>query len=77
MDRYVITGKQRLEGRVRTSGAKNAALPLMAAAILAEGQTVLTGVPRLTDIVNMAEVLKSLGCKAEFIKDEISWTHLP
>lgn len=71
MDRYVITGKQRLEGRVRTSGAKNAALPLMAAAILAEGQTVLTGVPRLTDIVNMAEVLKSLGCKVEFVKDEM------
>ncbi|HHV64756.1 MAG TPA: UDP-N-acetylglucosamine 1-carboxyvinyltransferase [Peptococcaceae bacterium] len=71
MDRYVITGKQRLEGRVRTSGAKNAALPLMAAAILAGGQVILNGVPRLTDIINMAEVLKSLGCKVEFLKNEM------
>jgi len=62
MDRYVITGKQRLEGRVKTSGAKNASLPLMAATILAEGPTVLMGIPRLTDIMNMTKVLKSLGC---------------
>lgn len=71
MDRYVITGKQRLEGRVRTSGAKNSSLPLMAATILAEGKTVLADVPRLTDIINMAEVLKSLGCKTEFVKNEL------
>ncbi|HYH04954.1 MAG TPA: UDP-N-acetylglucosamine 1-carboxyvinyltransferase, partial [Bacillota bacterium] len=71
MDRYVITGKQRLEGRIRTSGAKNASLPLMAASILAEGKTVLTGVPRLTDIIHMAEVLKSLGCKTEFMDNEM------
>jgi len=66
MDRYVITGKQRLEGRVRTSGAKNAALPLIAAAILAEGKIVLQGVPLLTDIVYMTEVLRKLGCQTEF-----------
>jgi len=71
MDRYVITGKQRLEGRIKTSGAKNASLPLMAAALLAEGRTVLTGIPRLTDIVNMARVLKSLGCKVQFNKNEM------
>lgn len=69
MDRYVITGKQRLTGRVKTSGAKNASLPLMAAALLAEGNTVLQGIPRLTDIINMAEVLKKLGCRIEY-KDE-------
>ena len=66
MDRYVITGKQRLEGNILTSGAKNASLPLMAAAILAEGKTIIQGIPNLTDIVNMAEVLKSLGCGVEF-----------
>ncbi len=66
MDRYVITGKQRLEGRVRTSGAKNSSLPLIAASIMAEGQTILQGVPRLTDIVHMTEVLTNLGCKSQF-----------
>ncbi len=71
MDRYVITGKQRLVGRVKTSGAKNAALPLMAAAILAEGKTVLLGVPQITDITNMIKVLKNLGCKAKLDQDEL------
>jgi len=71
MDRYVITGKQRLEGRVRTSGAKNASLPLIAATIMAEGKTVLQGVPQLTDIINMTEVLKTLGCKTWFADNEL------
>ncbi|NLI90776.1 MAG: UDP-N-acetylglucosamine 1-carboxyvinyltransferase [Peptococcaceae bacterium] len=71
MDRYVITGKQRLEGRVRTSGAKNAALPLMAATILSEGKTVLQGVPRLSDIMHMIGVLNKLGCQTEFKDNEL------
>jgi len=72
MDRYVITGKQRLEGCVRTSGAKNAALPLIAATILAEGKTVLQEVPRLTDIIHMTQVLESLGCKIAFNQNELT-----
>lgn len=71
MDRYVITGKQKLTGRVKTSGAKNASLPLMAAVLLAEGKTVLQGIPRLTDIINMAEVLKKLGCGIEYNDEEL------
>ena len=71
MDRYVITGKQRLEGHIRTSGAKNASLPLMAAAILAEGKTSLQGIPKLTDIINMAEVIKNLGGTVEFKDTEL------
>ncbi|UWG98435.1 UDP-N-acetylglucosamine 1-carboxyvinyltransferase [Dehalobacter sp. DCM] len=72
MDRYVITGKQRLEGTIRTSGAKNASLPLMAAAILAEGTTVLQEIPHLTDITSMADVLVSLGCKVTLDHNECS-----
>ncbi|MCM1566302.1 MAG: UDP-N-acetylglucosamine 1-carboxyvinyltransferase, partial [Dehalobacter sp.] len=72
MDRYVITGKQRLEGSIRTSGAKNASLPLMAAAILADGKTGLQGIPHLTDILCMGEVLKSLGCKTQFSSNELT-----
>lgn len=62
MGRYVITGKQRLEGTVRVSGAKNASLPLLAATLLSEGQSVLTDIPDLADIRNMIEVLEQLGC---------------
>jgi len=62
MDRYVITGKQRLEGRVRVSGAKNSSLPLLAASILAEGTSTLLEIPELADITHMIEVLEHLGC---------------
>lgn len=63
MDRYVITGKQRLEGRIRVSGAKNSSLPLLAATILAEGTSTLLEIPELADITHMIEVLEHLGCE--------------
>jgi len=62
MDRYVITGKQRLEGKIRVSGAKNSSLPLLAAAILGEGTSTLLEIPDLVDITHMVEVLEHLGC---------------
>jgi UDP-N-acetylglucosamine 1-carboxyvinyltransferase len=61
MDRYVITGKQRLEGKIRTSGAKNSSLPLLAASLLASGESVLIDIPQLADIEHMIEVLQYLG----------------
>lgn len=65
MDRYVITGKQALSGKIRVSGAKNASLPLLAAALLAEGTSVLLDVPQLADVTHMIEVLEHLGCKVK------------
>ncbi|HWQ43078.1 MAG TPA: UDP-N-acetylglucosamine 1-carboxyvinyltransferase [Desulfosporosinus sp.] len=62
MDRYVITGKQRLEGSLRVSGAKNASLPLLAATLLTEGTSTLLEIPVLADIKHMIEVLEHLGC---------------
>ncbi len=62
MDRYVITGKQRLEGSLRVSGAKNASLPLLAATLLTKGTSTLLEIPVLADITHMIEVLKHLGC---------------
>lgn len=61
MDMFVVRGGERLSGRVRVSGAKNAALPIMAAAILAEGPSVLTGVPDLVDVTTLSQLLTSLG----------------
>lgn len=61
MDRYVITGKQRLEGKIRTSGAKNASLPLLAATLLVSGRSVLMEIPQLADIEHMIEVLEYIG----------------
>ena len=56
-----ITGGIPLEGEVRIQGSKNAALPVMAAALLNRGTTVLKGCPRIADVLLMEEVLKSLG----------------
>ncbi|GIE27490.1 UDP-N-acetylglucosamine 1-carboxyvinyltransferase [Actinoplanes italicus] len=57
-----VKGGARLAGDVRVGGAKNSALKLMAVALLAEGRSVVSNVPRITDIAIMAEVLRRLGC---------------
>jgi UDP-N-acetylglucosamine 1-carboxyvinyltransferase len=62
VDVIQVRGPARLEGEVTVAGAKNSALKLMAAALLAPGRTVLGNVPRITDIAIMAEVLRRLGC---------------
>jgi len=61
--RFVIEGGRRLEGVVDVPGAKNAALPVMAASILAQGEVVLHHVPRITDVDVMIALLESLGAR--------------
>jgi UDP-N-acetylglucosamine 1-carboxyvinyltransferase len=56
-------GGARLEGSVATHGAKNAALPIMAAALLSTGKTTLHGVPRITDVSVMWSLLEALGAR--------------
>jgi UDP-N-acetylglucosamine 1-carboxyvinyltransferase len=66
MDKLLITGGRPLEGTVRISGAKNAALPVMAATLLAPGVHRLRNVPRLRDTQTFAKVLELLGAKVAF-----------
>ena len=61
MDKFMINGGRRLKGTVTVSGSKNAALPIMAASILAEGEATLHGVPDLADIRVDGELLGDLG----------------
>ena len=61
MTELIITGGVPLQGTVEVSGAKNAALPMMAAAILADAPLELLGVPRLTDVRTMGRLLRQLG----------------
>lgn len=63
VDCFVINGGKRLKGTVAISGSKNAALPIMAASILTEGETVLKGIPDLTDIRSLSYLLEKLGVK--------------
>ena len=65
MDRIKIIGGHRLEGQIPVSGAKNAALPLMAAALLTDQPLWLENLPRLGDIATMAGLLEQLGAKIE------------
>jgi UDP-N-acetylglucosamine 1-carboxyvinyltransferase len=65
MNRLLVTGGNRLSGRVPIGGAKNSALKLMAAALLADGRTVLRGVPDILDVQTMTEVLERLGARTE------------
>ncbi|MBP7880569.1 UDP-N-acetylglucosamine 1-carboxyvinyltransferase [Acinetobacter sp. NIPH 1852] len=61
MDKFLITGGVKLEGEVRISGAKNAALPLLAAMILADSPITLTNVPNLKDVNTLVELIAGLG----------------
>lgn len=63
MDRIRIMGGARLAGEVRVSGAKNASLPLMAAALLADSPSRLERIPRLQDIATMSGMLEHLGAR--------------
>ncbi|WP_406105576.1 UDP-N-acetylglucosamine 1-carboxyvinyltransferase [Micromonospora globbae] len=65
-----VRGDARLAGTVHVVGAKNSALKLMAAALLAPGRSVITNVPRITDIAIMGEVLRRLGCGVRFDADD-------
>ena len=61
MDKLRITGGRPLEGEIRVSGAKNAALPIMCAALLTERPLALDNVPRLMDVATMAKLLARMG----------------
>ena len=61
MDKLQITGGKPLEGEVRISGAKNATLPILAAALLADGPVTISNVPHLQDVTTMIELLGRMG----------------
>ncbi|MDS9472266.1 UDP-N-acetylglucosamine 1-carboxyvinyltransferase [Sporosarcina pasteurii] len=66
MDKIIIKGGRKLSGNVRVEGAKNAVLPVLAAALLAsEGKNVIRDVPNLSDVTTISAVLKSLNAKVE------------
>ena len=65
MDKIVITGGGKLRGEVKISGAKNAALPILAASLLTEGWNAFHNIPNLVDIRTIGKLLKNLGAKIE------------
>lgn len=69
MSRYVVTGSGPLEGEVSISGAKNSALKLMAACLLAEGTHTIENVPDIADVTLMAGVLEAIGLRVRKLGD--------
>ncbi len=71
MSSYIIKGGNKLEGTVKISGSKNAALPIIAATILAKGSTTLYNVPNIQDTQMMYEIIKILGGTVQKKKNKI------
>lgn len=70
MDKIIVTGGQKLHGTVRVEGAKNAVLPILAAALLAsKGENVIKEVPNLADVYTINEVLKSLNADVTYLPE--------
>jgi len=65
LDRIVVEGGVPLRGSVEVSGAKNAALPVVAAALLAEGDHLVRNVPDLADVSTLCRLLRHMGCRTE------------
>jgi UDP-N-acetylglucosamine 1-carboxyvinyltransferase len=65
LERYIVAGGARLQGQVAISGAKNAALPILAAALLTSGESVIHHTPVIRDVGVMLEILRRLGVQVE------------
>lgn len=71
MERLVIEGGNRLTGSVRVHGSKNAALPILAAVVMAKEETIIHDVPNLDDIAVMLDILRSLGARVTRNKSDV------
>ena len=63
MEYFMITGGHPLEGTAPVHGAKNSALPILAATLLAKGESVIHNCPDLTDVQTAQDILTCLGCR--------------
>ena len=66
MERLIINGGRRLRGEISVSGAKNAGLPVMAAAALCDDVCIIDNLPYVKDIIIMAQLLRAMGAEVEF-----------
>ena len=69
MDKFKIVGPSKISGEVSISGSKNAALPILASTLLFDKPVILENLPRVRDIDTMLSLLKSLGSKIHFSKN--------
>lgn len=65
MSRLIVTGRKRLSGETAVQGAKNSALPVLAATLLTKGENVIFNCPRLSDVDASCDILRWLGCSVQ------------
>jgi UDP-N-acetylglucosamine 1-carboxyvinyltransferase len=71
MEKYIINGGNKLYGEVKIQTAKNAVLPILAATVLTDNEIRIVNVPKITDVGNMLNILRCLGCKTYFEGDDV------
>ncbi|MBR5783494.1 MAG: UDP-N-acetylglucosamine 1-carboxyvinyltransferase [Clostridia bacterium] len=67
MNRFLVQGKVCLRGEVEISGAKNAAVAILPAAMLVDGVCIIENVPKISDVLNIVEIMNSMGAVAEWV----------
>ena len=76
MSALLIEGGKRLHGAVKVHGAKNSVLPILAAAILGRGESVIHNCPALSDVTASVAILEHLGCRVRTEGDTL-WVYGP
>ena len=71
MSKLVIEGSRKLKGEVSVQGAKNSILPILAATLMCEGESVIHRCPEISDVYIAIKILKHLGCKVSFDNNTI------
>ncbi len=71
MDKLLVKGNKRINGRIRNQTSKNAVLAMLAASILTDKEVVIRKCPKITDVDNMAKILVELGCKVKWEDDSL------
>ena len=71
MGKFIIEGGHRLSGRVKVQGAKNAALPVLAATVMSRGEMTLFNCPEIRDVHNMLSILRELGVESYYDGDAL------
>ncbi|MGE5607019.1 MAG: UDP-N-acetylglucosamine 1-carboxyvinyltransferase, partial [Bacteroidota bacterium] len=71
MSKFIVTGGNRLRGSVKVSGSKNSTSALMFAAALGKDDVILTNIPLNSDVMTMAEILKSIGVRVHFEEQSV------
>ena len=69
MSRIFVNGGQKLNGKIKISGMKNSALPIIFACLLVDGDCIIENIPRVSDVENSLTILRKMGANAEFIDE--------